>query len=73
MDPSFDRAQEVFVAIAEAELPSRMGTAYAQAVSACLTWLEGGLRATYALEGNTPEKGLEFKSAIVEPLFGVRI
>ena len=34
---SFDRAQEVFVAIAEAELPSRMGTAYAQAVKACLT------------------------------------
>ena len=71
--PSFDPAQEVFVAIAEAELPSRMGTAYAQTVNACLTCLEGGLGDPHALEGKTREQGLEFRSTIVKPLLDVRI
>ena len=49
-----------------------MGTAYAQAVNACLTWLEGDLGDIYGLVGDTPEE-LEFESAIVKPLLDVRI
>ena len=70
---SIVRAQDVFVAIAEAELPSRIGTAYAQAVDACLTWIDPGSGDINAGMANTLEEGLEFKSAIIQSLLDVRI
>lgn len=61
--------QRVFVALTRKELPSRMGIAYTELVTSCLTCLEGGsFGDAKEFEENKIAMGVRFRDLVLEPL-----
>ncbi|MCJ1225626.1 hypothetical protein MMC12_002275 [Toensbergia leucococca] len=60
--------RKTLVALAQQELPSRMGMAFAEMVISCLTCLEGGFGDVGEFEENKIAIGLKFDEMIIQPL-----